>query len=175
MELPPWDEQVCHSSWFWVMGGVCTRPPLAPVLASCLGRISSCALTNCLPIVPDLRFHSVSNTGSLTPAPRLTFFDSPLLRSPRIPDGTSFSQCSPVTITTRDCRKASVQSTRPYVVNILAGGYAPEPANTTLQRDGSFLWVPDIPLGIGPHILYMTDANGYTGGVGHFVIHRFIV
>ena len=74
-----------------------------------------------------------------------------------------------------DRRKASVPSTKPYAVNILAGGYVPHQANTALQPDGSLLWVTDIPLGIGPHILYMTDAAGYTGGVGPLVNHRFIV
>ena len=75
----------------------------------------------------------------------------------------------------KDRRKASVPSTKPYAVNILAGGYVPQQANTALQPDGSLLWVTDIPLGIGPHILYMTDAKGYTGGVGPLVDHAFIV
>ena len=74
-----------------------------------------------------------------------------------------------------DRRKASVPSTKPYAVNILAGGYVPHQANTALQPGGSLLWVTDIPLGIGPHILYMTDAKGYTGGVGQHLIHRFVV
>jgi len=51
----------------------------------------------------------------------------------------------------------------------------PHQANTALQSDGSLLWVTDIPLGIGPHILYMTDAKGYTGGVGPLDNHRFVV
>ena len=78
-------------------------------------------------------------------------------------------------MTIRDRRKAPVRSTTPYVINVLAGGYIPQQANTTVQSDGSYLWIPDIPLGSGPHILYMADAKGYTGGVGplcHQQLHR---
>ena len=60
---------------FLAVGNVCTRPRLAPAIARCLGRISSCALTVFPPVVTDLRFHPVSNTGSLTPALLLTSFD----------------------------------------------------------------------------------------------------
>ena len=60
-------------------------------------------------------------------------------------------------------------------MNVLAGGYVPQQANITVFPDGSFLWIADIALGVGPHILYMTDAKGYTGGVGHLChlrLHR---
>jgi hypothetical protein len=67
-----------------------------------------------------------------------------------------------------DRKKASVPSTKPYAVYLLAGGYVPQKANTTIQPTGLYQWIPDIPLGIGPHILYITDASGYTGGVGPF-------
>ena len=51
----------------------------------------------------------------------------------------------------------------------------PQQATTTPQPDGSLQWVTDIPLGIGPHVLYITDAKGYTAGVGPLVNHRFVV
>ena len=65
-----------------------------------------------------------------------------------------------------DRRESTVKSTRPYAVNVLASGHLPQSANITVFPDGSILWIVDIALGIGPHILYMTDAKGYTGGVG---------
>ena len=74
-----------------------------------------------------------------------------------------------------DRREASVPSTKPYAVTILAGGYVPHQANIALQSDGSLQWVLDIPLGIGPHVMYMTDAKGYTGGVGPHLIQCFVV
>jgi hypothetical protein len=69
-----------------------------------------------------------------------------------------------------DRRKANVPSTKPYTVNIVAGGYVPQEANITIMSNGSYLWIPDIPLGIGPHVMTMTDAKGYTGGVGHTLL-----
>ena len=76
-----------------------------------------------------------------SPAPvlLLTSFGYPLRRSHKIPEDTSISQCSRTCLTFKRRRKASVPSTKPFAVNILAGDYVPHQANAALQLDGSLL------------------------------------
>ncbi|CCA70003.1 hypothetical protein PIIN_03943 [Serendipita indica DSM 11827] len=79
----------------------------------------------------------------------------------RLPYEPTIVRCSNINITWTERSTSNPHSQAPYSIHVLRAGYQPILIGTSSTT--AYAWNVQLPTG-GPYLLYMTDANGYTGG-----------
>ncbi|CAG7853720.1 SubName: Full=Uncharacterized protein {ECO:0000313/EMBL:CCA70003.1} [Serendipita indica DSM 11827] len=92
---------------------------------------------------------------------QLTTWDNQLFDFGWLPYEPTIVRCSNINITWTERSTSNPHSQAPYSIHVLRAGYQPILIGTSSTT--AYAWNVQLPTG-GPYLLYMTDANGYTGG-----------